>query len=278
MKIRCVFFVMGVWQMRIEMKSVIALSAATLLLLSVPAHAQWLKVPPAKVPRTADGKPNLSAPAPRLPDGKPDLSGIWEPANNRYVQNIAADLKPEDVPYQPWAKALSDERATGLHEREDPDANCLPQGVPRIDGVPPPWKIVQTPGFVLVVYEAFTLWRQIFLDGREVAPDAPPSWLGYSTGKWQGDALIVDTKGFNGKAWIDQLGRPSTDALHVIERFQRKDFGHMEIQITIDDPNAYTKPWTVTEQFRLLADGEVMEAICNENNRDLEHLPGGSSK
>jgi len=278
MKIRCVFFVMGVWQMRIEMKSVIALSAATLLLLSVPAHAQWLKVPPAKVPRTAEGKPNLSAPAPRLLDGKPDLSGIWEPANNRYVQNIAADLKPEDVPYQPWAKALFDERKTGAHSKEDQPANCLPQGVPRINAAPAPWKLVQTPAFIAIVYEAFNLWRQIFLDGREVAPDAPPSWLGYSTGKWQGDALIVDTKGFNGKAWIDQLGRPSTDALHVIERFQRKDFGHMEIQITIDDPNAYTKPWTVTEQFRLLADGEVMEAICNENNRDLEHLTGGSSK
>ena len=129
---------MGVWQMRIEMKSVIALSAATLLLLSVPAHAQWLKVPPAKVPRTADGKPNLSAPAPRLLDGKPDLSGIWEPANNRYVQNIAADLKPEDVPYQPWAKALFDERKTGAHSKEDQPANCLPQGVPRINAAPAP--------------------------------------------------------------------------------------------------------------------------------------------
>ena len=278
MKIRCVFFVMGVWQMRIEMKSVIALSAATLLLLSVPAHAQWLKVPPAKVPRTADGKPNLSAPAPRLPDGKPDLSGIWEPANNRYVQNIAADLKPEDVPYQPWAKALFDERKTGAHSKEDQPANCLPQGVPRINAAPAPWKLVQTPGFIVIVYEVFNLWRQVFLDGRELAEDATPAWFGFSTGKWDGDTLVVDTKGFNGKAWIDQLGKPSTDALHVIERFQRKDFGHMEIQITIDDPNAYTKPWTVTEQFRLLADGEVMEAICNENNRDLEHLPGGSSK
>src|SRR5438445_5748299 len=260
MKTKVAFFLMGVFR------------------LSVPAHAQRLKVPPAKVPRTADGKPNLSAPAPRLPDGKPDLSGIWEPANNKYVQNLAADLKPEDVPYQSWAKALFDERKTGAHSKEDQPAHCLPQGVPRINAAPAPWKVVQTPGFIAIIYEAFNLWRQIFLDGRELAADATPSWLGYSTGKWQGDTLVVDTKGFNGKAWIDQLGRPSTDTLHVIGRFQRKDFGHMEIQITIDDPNAYTKPWTVTEQFRLLADGEVMEAICNENNRDLEHLPGGSSK
>ena len=116
-----------------------------------------------------------------------------------YNQNLAKDLKPSDVPYQPWAKALADERATGLHEREDPDANCLPQGVPRIDGVPPPWKIVQTPGFVVIIYEAFNLWRQIFLDGRELGEDFTPAWMGYSTGKWEGDTLVVDTRGFNGK-------------------------------------------------------------------------------
>ena len=256
------------------MKPSIVLSIVTVLLLSAPIQAQWLKVPAAKIPRTLDGKPNLSAPAPRLPDGKPDLSGIWEPANNRYVQNLAADLKPEDVPYQPWAKALFDERKTGAHSKEDQPANCLPQGVPRINAAPAPWKVVQTPEFVVIIYEAFNLWRQIFLDGRELAADATPSWMGYSTGKWQGDTLVVDTKGFNGKAWIDQLGRPSTEALHVIERFQRKDFGHLEIQITIDDAKAYSKPWTVTEQFRLLTDGELMESICNENNRDLQHLPG----
>src|SRR5947199_1046131 len=180
------------------MKTKVAFFLMGVLLLSVPFQAQWVKVPPAKVPRTPDGKPNLSAPAPKLPDGKPDLSGIWEPANNRYVQNIAADLKPEDVPYQPWAKALFDERKTGAHSKEDQPANCLPQGVPRINAAPAPWKLVQTPGFIAIVYEAFNLWRQIFLDGSEVAPDAPPSWLRYSTGKWQGDALIVHTQGFSG--------------------------------------------------------------------------------
>ncbi|MBI4473604.1 MAG: hypothetical protein HY646_13125 [Acidobacteria bacterium] len=237
--------------------------------------AQWVKVPPAAVPRTPDGKLNLSAPVPRAPDGHPDLSGIWQP-NGRYVTNLAADLKPEDVPFQPWAKALFDERKDGSHSREDPPAHCLPQGVPRINAAPAPWKIVQTPGVVIIIYEAFNLWRQIFVDGRELAlgPDLTLTWLGYSTGKWEGDTLVVDTRGFNGKGWLDQSGKPSTEALHVIERFRRKGFGHMDIQITIDDPKAYTKPWTVTEEVQLLTNTELMEFICNENNLDLEHLPG----
>jgi hypothetical protein len=245
-----------------------------LWLLPATVFAQWTKIPSANLPRTADGKPDLSAPAPRLPDGKPDLSGIWEPIAGKYIRSIASDLKPEEVPYQPWAKALFESRADGSHSREDPDANCLPQGVPKINAAPAPWKIVQTPGFVVIVYEAFNLWRQIFLDGREMIKDANPTWHGYSTGQWQGDTLVVHTRGFNGKAWLDQLGRPSTDALHVIERFRRKDFGHLEIQITIDDPKAYTRPWTVIEEVHLLPDAELMEFICNENNRDLEHLPG----
>ena len=248
----------------------------TLLLMPASVLAQWTKVPSGGIPRTADGKPNLSTPAPRLPDGKPDLSGIWELDASKYVRNIAADLKPEDVPFQPWAKALFESRVDGSHSREDPDANCLPQGVPKIAAAPAPWKIVHAPGFIVVVYEAFNLWRQIFLDGREVAPDANPTWMGYSVGKWDGETLVVDTKGFNGKAWLDQLGRPSTDALHVIERFRRRDFGHMSIQITIDDRKAYTKPWSVAEEAHLLPDAELMEFICNENNRDLGHLPGKS--
>ena len=249
----------------------------SLFLICAPVHAQWVKIPQRSVPRGLDGKPNLSAPAPRLPDGHPDLSGIWEPSGNRYAQNIAADLKGVEIPYQPWAKALAAERASGSRSKEDPPANCLPQGVPRINASPPPWKLVQTAGFIVLVYESHTLWRQIFLDGRELAEDAPPTWLGYSTGKWDGDTLVVDTRGFNGKSWLDQSGKPTTEALRVVERFRRKDFGHMEIQITIDDPQAYTKPWTVTEQVRLLTDTELMESVCNENNRDLEHLPGKSS-
>ena len=250
------------------------IAAAILGIIVAPAAAQWVNVPTKGIPRTPDGKPNLTAPVRRSADGHPDLSGIWEPSANKYVRNIAADLKPEDVPFQPWAKALFDQRIDGSHSKEDPDANCLPQGVPKISAAPAPWKIVQNPGFIVIIYEAFNLWRQIFLDGRTLAADLNPTWMGYSTGKWEGDTLVVDSRGFNGKAWLDQLGRPSTDALHVIERFRRKDYGHMDLQITIDDPKAYTRPWTVTEEVHLLPEAELLEFICNENNRDVEHLPG----
>src|SRR5690348_13326391 len=245
----------------------VGLRYAPFMLLVLPSGlgAQWTRLPQTGIPHTPDGKPNLSAPAPRLPNGKPDLSGIWEPMENKYVRNIAADLKQE-VPFQPWAKALFDQRIDGSHSKEDPDANCLPQGVPKISAAPAPWKIVQSPGFIVIVYEAFNLWRQIFLDGRTLAADVNPTWMGYSTGKWEGDTLVVDSRGFNGKAWLDQLGRPSTDALHVIERFHRKDYGHMDLQITIDDPKAYTRPWTVTEEVHLLPEAELLEFICNENN------------
>jgi hypothetical protein len=247
---------------------------AAALLLVCPLAGQWKNLPSKGIPKTADGKVNLAAPAPRGPDGHPDISGIWEPNANKYVRDIAADQKPGDVPFQPWAKTLYDQRTDGSHSREDPDANCLPQGVPKIDAAPAPWKIVQTPGTVVIVYEAFNLWRQVFLDGRQLDRDVNPTWMGYSTGKWEGDTLVVDSRGFNGKAWLDQLGKPSTEALHVIERFRRKDFGHMDLEITIDDPKAYTKPWTIHEEVHLLTDTELLEFICNENNRDVAHLPG----
>ena len=246
---------------------------AILALTCVSAWAQWVKAPPTAVPTGPDGKPNLAAPAPRT-GARPDLSGIWEPLSPKYLRNLAADLKPEDVPYQPWAKALVDARADGSHAREESDANCLPQGIPKLAAAPAPWKIIQTPGFVAILHEAFNLWRQVHLDGREFAADLNPSWLGFSIGKWDGDTLVVDSRGFNGKTWLDQAGKPTTEALHVVERYRRKNFGTLEVQITIDDPKAYTKPWTVTEEFRLVRNTELMEFICNENNRDLEHLPG----
>ena len=256
------------------MRSRFWICVAGAVLFALPLGAQWKNLPSKGIPRTADGKVNLAAPAPKSPDGHPDLSGIWEPSANRYLRDIAVDLKPGDVPFQPWAKALYKQRTDGSHSREDPDANCLPQGVPKIDAAPAPWKIVQAPGFIVIVYEAFNLWRQVFLDGRELEPDANPTWMGYSTGKWDADTLVVDSRGFNGKAWLDQLGKPSTEALHVTERFRRKDFGHMNIQITIDDPKAYTKAWSVNEEVHLLTDTELLEFICNENNRDVGHLPG----
>ena len=245
-----------------------------LVFATVSLTAQWIKVPELKGPRTSSGKLNLSAPTPRLPNGKPDFSGSWSSDDNKYLRDIAADLKPDDVPFQPWARTLFDQRKDGSRSREDPDAHCLPQGIPKIDSVAYPWKVIQTPVSLVIIYEAFNLWRQIFTDGRQMDPDANPTWLGYSTGKWEGDTFVVDTRGFNGKAWLDQLGRPVTDKLHVIERFRRTDFGHMKIDVTIDDPGAYTRPWTVPQEVRLRPGWEPIEFICAENNKDLEHLPG----
>jgi hypothetical protein len=255
-------------------KSTALVAIGMVMLASTPAPAQWLTRKAPGVPRTADGRPNLSAPTPLAPDGKPDLSGIWEPNGLKYLQNVAADLKPDEVPFQPWAEALFNERRDLLHARDEPDANCLPQGVPKLNAPPNPFKIIQTPGLVIILYEAFTLYRQIFTDGRELPADPNPTWLGYSVGRWEGDTLVVDSTGFNGKTWLDTIGHPTTDALHVTERFRRKDYGHMDIQITIDDPKAYTKPWTFTEDPHLTPDTELLEFICNENNKDIEHLTG----
>ena len=238
-----------------------------LVLTSFPVLAQWAGVPPPDVPRTADGRLNLSAPAPRLPDGKPDLSGIWNPPLG-YLRNLAKDLK-EEVPFQPWAKALYDERASGKFWREDPDANCLPQGVPKVLLAPAPWQIVQTPKVIFFVHEAFNLWWQAFTDGRRFVPhpDVAPTWHGYSTAAWDGDTLVVSSGGFNGRVWLDQLGKPSTEALQVTTRFHRKDVGHMDIGITIDDPKAYTKPWGTTVEVTLLPNTQLMEFICLENEK-----------
>jgi hypothetical protein len=227
---------------------------------------------PQRHARPTDGRPDLSAPAPTLSDGKPDLAGIWRSDN---TSDLTVDIKPSGVPFQPWARALYEQRKDGARAREDPPTNCLPPGIPRIIGTPLPWKIIQSTDAVVILYEAFNLWRQIFLDGRELAPqdEVNPTWLGYSTGKWEGDTLVVETRGFNGKAWLDQAGKPTTEALRVVERFRRTNVGTMEIEITIDDPKAYTEPWTISERMRLLPSTELMEFVCNENNRALEILP-----
>ena len=244
------------------------LQLAFVVFLSTTVIAQWANVPAPEIPRTPDGKPNLSAPAPRLADGTPDLSGVWSPPTG-YSRDLARDLK-DGVPFQPWAKTLYDERASGSLWKEEPDANCLPQGVPKVLLVPAVWRIVQTPKIVFFVHEAFNLWWQAFTDGRRFVPhpDAAPTWHGYSTATWDGDTLVVDSAGFNGRIWLDQLGKPATEALHVTTRFHRKDFGTMNIQITIDDPKAYTKQWTVSVPVTLLPAAELMEFICLENEKD----------
>jgi hypothetical protein len=265
------------------MKVLRSLSSGIILLSTfVPASAQWLHYPTAGMPRTPDGKPNLSAPAPKAPDGKPDLSGIWEVSEQQsafgsfasHFMDLAVDLKPEEAPSQPWAKALSEQRQANLH-KDDPLAQCLSPGVPRINTIAP-FKIVQLPQLVIVLYEttANSAFRQIFTDGRPLPNDPQPTWLGYSIGTWEGNVLKVDTIGFNDRGWIDTgMGHPQTEALHVIERFRRTDLGHMEIAITIDDPKAYTKPWTAIMKVHLLPDTELLEMTC-ENSRGTEHMVG----
>jgi hypothetical protein len=239
----------------------------------LPLCAQWQLPKNSAMPRTKDGKPDLKAPAPRRPDGKPDLTGIWI-ADPPKLRDVTMDLKPGDLQMQPWAEELFKQRETGNLSALDPDANCLPQGVPKINSTPLPFKIYQEPNVVVVLYEAFDQFRQLFMDGRQLPKDANPQWFGYSVAHWDGDTLVVESSGFNGKAWLDQVGHPSTEALRVTERFTRRDFGHMNVVSTIDDPKAYKKPWSYTQPLSLLAETELLELVCNENNTDLPHLKG----
>lgn len=232
---------------------------------------QWVNVRLPNTPRTPDGKPNLTAPAPKAPDGKPDLSGIWRIADGRYLQNIA--LESGEAPFQPWAAALYKQRADALGKGR-PSERCIAHGIP--DGMlvrNSPFKIVQTPEVVVVVYEEFNHYRQIFTDGRGFPRETNPSWFGYSIGKWEGETLVAETVGFNDQSWLDDPGHPHSEALRVTERFRRLDFGRMEMQITFDDPKAYTRTWGATIRFTLLPDTELIESIC-ENERDHEHLVG----
>jgi len=239
--------------------------------VAVILFAQWVNVSVPNTPRTPDGKPNLDASVPRSSDGKPDLSGIWRVADGRYLQNIAVDIG--EAPFQPWAAALFKERAGALGKGR-PSQHCIPHGIP--DGMlvrNSPFKLVQTPGVVVILYEEFNHYRQIFTDGRSFPAEMSPSWFGYSLGKWEGEVFVVETLGFNDKSWFDDPGHPHSDALRVTERFRRPNFGRMEMQITFDDSKAYTKPWSATIPFTLLPDTELIESIC-ENERDHAHIVG----
>jgi hypothetical protein len=246
-----------------------------LCFVTAPLFAQWPSYRASGVPRVADGKVDLAAPAPRAADGRPDLSGVWESAPE-YFYNLANDLKPDEVILRPWARALQAEREGKLHQ-DDPLSGCMPPGVPRIDmstpDAPHPFKIVQTPKLVALLYETSTnsTFRQVFLDGRPLPTDPQPTWLGYSIGRWEGDTLIVDTLGFNGLSWTDTAkGHPQTESAHVTERFTRRSFGHLEIEITIDDPKAYVKPWSAKVPVHLLPDTDLIETYC-ENEKDQAH-------
>jgi hypothetical protein len=244
---------------------------ATVVLFTLPASAdaQWLKYKTPGIPRTADGKPDLSAPAPRTADGKPDLSGLWRPdaAGAAETGKAMGSLKP-----QPWAAALAQKRQEDLF-KDSPGIQCLPPGPLVGMGV---GKVVQTPDLLLMLFSG-TLYREVFLDGRELPKDPNPSWMGYSVGHWEGDTLVVESAGFNDRTWIDNDGHPHTEALHVIERLRRPSFGKLEILETLNDPGAFVESWTVPLKFEFDADTESLEYVCNENERDRQHLVGKAS-
>ncbi len=217
-------------------------------------------------------KAQPSGPTPRTADGKPDLTGIWTP-DRTFIYDITSSLKPgEQLPIQPWALKLTKQRMS----KDDPEANCLPAGVPRM--APYPWKIMQTPKLIVFLFEGnIHTYRQIFLDGRGHPKDLEPTWYGHSIGKWEGDTLVVDSVGFNDKFWFDFAGHPHTEKLHVIERYRRPDSAHLDYDVTIDDPGAYTNPFTM-HGHSVLEKGELMEYICNENNQDVSHIVGKDTR
>jgi hypothetical protein len=255
-----------------------ALSAAFLLAIATPVAAQWLNQPTKGIPRTADGKPNLSAPAPRTADGTPDLSGLWNRLSPKYARNIAADLKPGDV--QPWANDVLQRNIEDLG-KGFMNVKCLPLGPHYIVAADTTgaeqMKIVQTPSLVVILNPDLT-HRQIFMDGRTLEDNPNPSWMGYSVGRWDGDTLVVDSNGYNDRTWLDHEGHVHTEALHITERYHRRDFGHMDIDVTFSDPKAYNKTWTVSVRAELDPDTEMIEFVCGEKNADsLSHWIGKAS-
>jgi len=243
-------------------------NAATLTvlasLLSTTADAQWLNYPTAGTPRRADGTADLSAPAPRTADGKPDLSGVWRGAGPLYRFNIAEDLGPEDV--QPWAEALFLQRVRDSR-KDSPLARCLPVSIP-FHNFFNLTRIVQTPGLIVILYESpNSPHRTVFTDGRDLPKDPNPTWLGYSVGRWEGDTLVVTSAGFTDRAWLDSSGHPQSESLRITERLRRRDFGHMDFEMTIDDPKVFTRPFTIKKERLLAPDTDLIEDVC-ENERD----------
>jgi hypothetical protein len=244
--------------------------------MSVSLAAQWPKHSTAGMPRTPDGKPDLSAPAPRSADGKPDLSGVWRVAGRGgYMVYVTSELKPEEI--LPWAAAVYRQRAENFRKDTDGIA-CLPPGPKAgISGLSFPMKIVQTPSLVVVLYEYQTIYRQIFTDGRALPDDPNPTWMGYSVGRWDKDTLVVTTAGYNDRTSLDLAGHPHTEALRVTERFRRRDRGHIDLQVTLEDPKAYTRPWTLSIELALMPEDELIEYVC-ENERDAQHMVGKSGE
>ena len=261
--------------------------AAVLSVLSTPLQAQWLHYPTAQVPKTSEGLPNLAAPAPKTADGKPDFSGTWDIEHNRpcppggcldffigqEFMNIGWSLKG-GLPYQPWARDLVRDRME-QNGKDDPVSRCLPPGVVKTHTTPLLRKIIQVPGLMVILSEMDAHYRQIFTDGRPLPADINlPSANGFSTGKWEGDTLVVQTTGFRDGLWLDRNGSPMTDAARMTERFRRLNYGQMEIEVTVDDPKAYTAPWTIKVNSFIVLDTELVDYICLENEKDVPRLIG----
>jgi hypothetical protein len=255
------------------MKAVASVAAVLMLSLSAAAAAQWHGYRTPGVPRLPDGKPNLAAPAPRTAEGKPDLSGIWQAT--RAVFDLAqAVRKGEQVPFTPDGRAVFDERRK-TNSKDDPSARCLPTGLPVRALLRTPFKIVQTPPVMAILYESRTTFRQILTDGRPLPEVVDwPAWNGFSVGRWDGDTFVAETIGFNGKPWLDQAGYPASDALKITERLRRRDFGHMDLEMVIDDRKMYSRPWSIFSELTLQVDTELLEFICEENEKDSQLLQG----
>ena len=243
------------------------------VLFTVPAFSQWLGMPTPGIPRTADGKPNLTAPAPRMPDGKPDLSGLWRPDLTPYRFDVIMDPKNEDI-FRPAAEQLFLQRAVNLRH-DNPVTHCLPPGPQAIfaAGSTRYYRIVQSPAVLALLYELGN-FRQIYTDGRQLPKDPNPTWMGYSIGHWDGDTLVVETAGFNDKTWLDMVGHPHSERLRVTEKFHRSDFGHMKVDVTYDDPETMTRPLNMSIGVTYAADGDMLEYVCNEDEKDTDHLIG----
>ena len=260
-----------------------SLLLAASLALTSSLGAQWLNYPTAGLPRRADGKPNLSAPAPKTADGKPDLSGLWRAANRlacNGVTLICGDLPispqfmnmgaglPEPLPYRQWAL----DRIKNKGVIDDPYGNCITPGGPRMHLLPTMKKVIQTPSLLVILDEYNATYRQIFTDGRPLPNDPQPSYSGYSSGKWEGDTLVVRTIGYRDDLWLDGAGSPLTEQGKVTEKFHRPNYGTLEIEITVDDPKGYTKPWTVNVKQDLAPDTDLLDANCLENEKDVQHM------
>ena len=254
----------------------IFIPATLLVSLITPLAAQWLEHRTAGIPRTADGKPNLAAPAPRTIEGRPDLTGLWEVvtggANGNIGERSLGNLNSSDV--QPWAQALVKQRVETFG-RDNPHYKCQPQGpvYPTIGGMK---RFIQTPSMLAILNEDLT-YRVIFMDGRALESDPNPDWMGYSVGRWDGDTLVVESLGFNDRTWLVG-GYPHTEMLHMTERYRRRDFGHLDLAVTFKDPSVYAKPWTVQIPAQLASDTEMLENVCNEQSDDgQEHWVGKAS-